>query len=376
MVKGVCVWVLWSGLGWLAGGATVSVPQEVEKTAGVAEASRVTIEGQGIRLLDALGQLQRQSGNVITDLREVYGGEATNPPLDLTVRERTFFEALEEIARQAEVGLTFYTGDGSIGVVPRGMELGEVDGAGGASRAPVELVGPFRVVLRRIATVRDLATGQARGSATLELAWEPRLRPMLLALRADGLRIVDDQGRVVEPEVAEESLSTVLRPENPIAEIHVTMAAPERSARTLRELSVRGEVTLPADLRRFRFERLDVENASQEQGATRVTLVSTEVEENVWKVNVRLEMAGEGPVFESFQQGLFNNRLWLQKGDGSRFEHNGGFSTTESGGGVFGFEYLFVNVPGMPGDWQFVYEAPGRVVRAPFEVTFRDVPLP
>ena len=42
---------------------------------------------------------------------------------------------------------------------------------------------------------------------------------------------------------------------------------------------------------------------------------------------------GEGPAFESYRQGLFNNRLWLQKADGSRFEHNGGFSNTASDDG-------------------------------------------
>ena len=36
---------------------------------------------------------------------------------------------------------------------------------------------------------------------------------------------------------------------------------------------------------------------------------------------------GKGPAFESYRQGLFNNRIWLQKADGSRFEHNGGFLT-------------------------------------------------
>src|SRR4051794_27130360 len=38
-------------------------------------ASRVTIQGKGIRLSEALQQLQKQTGNVITDLREQLGGE-------------------------------------------------------------------------------------------------------------------------------------------------------------------------------------------------------------------------------------------------------------------------------------------------------------
>src|SRR5262249_24119591 len=79
-------------------------------------ASRVTIQGKGIRLSEALQQLQKQTGNVITDLREQLGAEATNPSLDLDLRDKPFFEALDEVARQAEVGTNFFTGDGSIGI--------------------------------------------------------------------------------------------------------------------------------------------------------------------------------------------------------------------------------------------------------------------
>ena len=83
-----------------------------------------------------------------------------------------------------------------------------------------------------------------------------------------------------------------------------------------------------------------------------------------------------GPAFESYRQGLFNNRLWLQKADGSRFEHNGGFSNTGSDGGKLGFEYLFVDAPGKPADYQLVYETPSKVVTIPLEFEFKDVPLP
>ena len=80
--------------------------------------------------------------------------------------------------------------------------------------------------------------------------------------------------------------------------------------------------------------------------------------------------------FESYRQGLFNNRLWLQKADGSRFEHNGGFSNTSNDGGKLGFEYLFVDAPGKPADYQLVYETPSKVLTIPLEFEFKDVPLP
>ena len=83
-----------------------------------------------------------------------------------------------------------------------------------------------------------------------------------------------------------------------------------------------------------------------------------------------------GPAFESYRQGLFNNRLWLQKPDGSRFEQNGGFNNTGSDNGTIRFEYLFVDAPGKPADHGLIYETPIKVVPIPLEFEFKGVPLP
>jgi hypothetical protein len=139
---------------------------------------------------------------------------------------------------------------------------------------------------------------------------------------------------------------------------------------------VKAEVTIPAGIKVFKFPSLVQENVTVKQGDVSVTLQGTEVDEQVWKVNVDLVYPGEGPAFESYRQGLFNNRLWLQRADGSRFEHNGGFSNTGSDGGKLSFEYLFVDAPGKPADYQLVYETPSKVITIPLAFEFKDVPLP
>ena len=329
-------------------------------------ASKVTIKEKGVRLTEAVQKLQAQSGNVITDLREQSGAEATNPALDLEIEDRPFFEALDEIARKAEVTPTFYTGDGSIGLM-----AGKP-----AEKGLVRYAGPFRVAFRQIAAVRDFAADSASANAQFEVGWEPRLRPMLLSLKADQMEIKDDQGKAIEPRVMDESSEVVLRPENPAAELNVGLNAPDRAARMLATIKIKAEISVPAGLRTFRFKSLKVNEESQKQGDIRVTLGPTEVDEQVWKVNLEVAYPGEGPAFESYRQGLFNNRLWLQKADGSRFEHNGGFSNTGSDSGKLGFEYLFVDVPGKPSDYGLVYETPSSVRTIPLEVEFKDVPLP
>jgi hypothetical protein len=338
-------------------------------------ATRITISGKGIRLSEALQQLQKQSGNPITDLREQLGAEVTNPALDLDLRDKPFFEALDVITRQAQVTSSFATGDGSIGIA--GSMASEAATAGKEASKPMLLyTGPFRIELKNIGLARDFQAGTTTANVQFEAAWEPRLRPMLLKLKVDEVKVFDDHQKEIKPQVAMESDEVVVRPENPSAEINLNLQAPDRSAAKLARLHVKAEVTIPSGILAFKFGSLAQQNVTVKKKDVSVTLQDTEIEEQVWKVNVELVYPGEGPAFESYRQGLFNNRLWLQRADGSRFEHNGGFSNTGSDGGRLSFEYLFVDAPGKPADYQLIYETPSNVITIPLEFEFKDVSLP
>jgi hypothetical protein len=237
--------------------------------------------------------------------------------------------------------------------------------------------GPFRVQFKQLGAVRDFDTGTGTANAQFELAWEPRLRPMLLAFKPDSVQATTDDGKPVARAVTDESDDVALRPENPAAEVNLNLVAPARTAKEIASFKVKGEVTLPAGLKTFKFKSLTAKDETIKEGDVAVTLESTSVEEAVWRVSVTVAYpGGTGPAFESYQQGLFNNRLWLLKADGSRFEHNGGFNNTGSDEGKLSFEYLFVDVPGKLSDYGFVYETPSKVVTIPLEFEFTKVPLP
>ncbi|HEY2157904.1 MAG TPA: hypothetical protein VGH33_19905 [Isosphaeraceae bacterium] len=335
-------------------------------------ASKITIKQKGVRLSEAIKLLQAQSGNTINDLREQEGVDVTNPALDLEIVDKPFFEALDLVAEQAGVLPSFFTGDGSIGLMGAAMP-------GGAPRTTKPMVvysGPFRVQFKQISAVRDFDTGTATSNAQFELAWEPRLRPMLLAFKPDSVQATTDEGKPVPRSVMDESDDVALRPENPAAEVNLNLVAPDRSAKELKSFKVKGEVTLPAGLKTFNFKSLEAKDDTIKEGDIAVTLESTTIEEGIWRVNVTVAYPGGGPAFESYRQGLFNNRLWLQKADGSRFEHNGGFNNTGSDDGKLSFEYLFVDAPGKLADYGLVYETPSKVVTIPLEFEFKKIPLP
>ena len=338
-------------------------------------ASLVTLQAKGIRLTEAVKALQVQTGNVINDLREANGEEATNPAFDVEIAARPFLEALDLIAEKAGVKITPYTGDGTIGLMAGGMTDPTPDMP--ARAKPLVLYsGPFRIEFKQFSTVRDFNTVAGTSSAQFEVLWEPRLRPMLLGVKNEDLAITDDQGRAVAPQVKDQADETALRAGNCAAELNLALAAPERSATKLASLKVKGAVTVPSGMKLFRFPSLTAKDVTQKQGDIAVTLESTEVDEQVWKVALVVAYPGGGEEFASYRQGLFNNRLWLQKADGSRFEQNGGYNNTGSDIARIGFEYLFVDAPGKPGDHSLVYETPSKIVPIPLEFEFKDVPLP
>ncbi len=237
--------------------------------------------------------------------------------------------------------------------------------------------GPFRIELQQVSLSRDFQAGTALANLQLEAAWEPRLRPMLLKLKADEMKIVDDRKKDVKPQVAD----GVRRSRDPAREpVRRDQPQPRSPRARCQEDSprcvVKAEVTIPAGIKTFKFPSLAQKDVTVKQGDVSLTLEDTEIDEQVWKVNVTLVYPGEGPAFESYRQGLFNNRLWLQRADGSRFEHNGGFHNTGSDGGKLGFEYLFVDAPGKPADYQLIYETPSKVITIPLEFEFKDVALP
>ena len=182
------------------------------------------------------------------------------------------------VASKAEVTPNFFTGDGSIGLM-----------AGKPPREVAWSSTPARSASRSSRSPSSATSRPARprANAQFEVAWEPRLRPMLLKLKTDELKIQDDQGQAVEPQVMKESTEVVLRPDNPAAEINLNLNAPDRAAKSLATLKVKAEITVPAGLRTFRFPTLAVKDAvTQKQGDIAVTLEGTEVDEQVWKVNV------------------------------------------------------------------------------------------
>ena len=228
-------------------------------------ATKVTIKGKGIRLSEALQQLQKQTGNAITDLREQLGVEVTNPALDLEINDKSFFEALDQIARQAEVTLTYATGDGTIGIMggldgrgPR--QAGEQAQADGAVHRPVpgraQAVGDQPRLYDRCRD-RQRAARSRLGAAAAADALEAQFR------KPQDHRRPQQGGRA--PGQAARPTKSWSGPRTPRRD-QSEPPAPEREAKKLTSLKVKAEITIPAGIKTFKFPSLAEKNVDHQAG--------------------------------------------------------------------------------------------------------------
>jgi hypothetical protein len=323
----------------------------------------VTIAGSPIRLKDALVRLEKQSKIPVLDKRRVQN----NPPLQLNLKEVPFWQALDAIAQEAKASVSLYQGEGQVALVD-----------GNAGRLPVSYSGLFRTVVKRIAVAHDLETGAKVCTVTLEVAWEPRLRPFYLDQGSWSVSAKDAGGK-----------AKVFRGEGtgstPVAgrsflEFELRFPAPPRAVKTIDLVQGRFALVTPSKMLEFRFPRLAKGEKTKEGVTVRITRVATD--DDPWDVGVSLRYAMAGPKFESYQSWLLNNEISLVK--------KGGKGTYRPLPGDFRIQgqptyprarilYHFRNPRGALGNPKklaVVYRTPGRIVTLPARYEFKDLPLP
>ena len=135
----------------------------------------MTLHGE-FPIAELLKELSRQSGNAIVDRR---AGEATSPTNDpklaVDFNDKPFWQALDEVLDRAGLDVDSYASGAGLAIVPRSAERSPR--VGRASYA-----GPLRMEPVRFEAIDDLRRPTNRSlKFFVEVAWEPRLRPILIS---------------------------------------------------------------------------------------------------------------------------------------------------------------------------------------------------
>jgi hypothetical protein len=329
-----------------------------------------TVSLHGTRpLADALAEFSRQTGNKIKDVRQQMGQEAGNPQVTANFDKTPFWQALDQTLDQAGLTVYPYTGKDELGI----MALGD-RALSRASRA--SYAGPLRFEATRVDAGRDLRTRDSHSlKLTMEISWEPRLRPITLQQPLSDIHAVDDQGKEMPVADAEGQLERAIDPTGIATEFQLPLAAPPRIARTIATLHGKIRALLPGKIETFEFT--DLKNAKKaEQHRAGVTVVLDEVRQDgdAWEVRVRVRFDNAANALESFRSWVFNNEAYLVSADNQRTA-SGGFETTRQTKDEVGIAYKF-DLPNGPGGLKFVYKTPALLTLVPLEYEFKNLPLP
>lgn len=351
--------------------------QPGEKNSPELVAKTFTLRDPDVSLSRALKELAKQTGNPVEDRRK----PKDDPKLGLDLKDATFWQALDAIAREADARVSVYEQDHKIALLD-----------GPFQALPVSYNGLFRVLVKRVDAVRFLETEAHYCTLYLDVAWEPRFQPFLLETQPESLTVQDEKGAALKIPEGGKGQAAVGR-RNAI-ELELRVPAPRRSSAQFGLLKGTLSVIGPSKMVTFTFPKLskiERKNDIRKETIEDVTvslrrfLLEGEGSEQLWTAEVLLEYPESGPKFESFQSWLVNNEAYLERdkaGAKERFPVNGGYETDDATETKAILRYRFTDEPekklmlGKPGDWNFVYRTPGKIIELSVPFEFKDLPLP
>jgi hypothetical protein len=342
----------------------------LEKTAAeaAAEASVVTLQGD-MPLSQALAALEQQTKNKLVDLREKFGQQRPDPPVQANFEKTPFWKALDEILDQA--GLTLYNFGGQPGTVA-------FVSRGDGRQARVQTAGYsglFRFEGVRIQASRDLRNPANQSlRLTLEVNWEPRLSPILVQLPLADLQAQDEAGHAIAIDSQLGKLEAPVESTIPAVELQVPLVPPERSVKKIASLSGTLMALVPGQIETFEFSDLEhAKGAEQRRGGVTVVLDQRKNLE-LYELRLRVRFDKAENALESHRGWIYSNEAYLVDADGKQVD-NAGYQAFLQEANEVGVAYLFDHEKGLKG-CKFVYKTPASLVKIPAKFTLQDLPLP
>jgi hypothetical protein len=330
----------------------------------------VTLEGEML-LSEALAKIEEQTGNHFVDYRERFNQQPTDPTVKVSIDKRPFWQAVDTVLDAA--GMTIYNYDDQAkGLAYTARGPGAVDRSGRGAYS-----GLFRIEPVRVDASRDLRTMDNRSlKVTADLAWEPRIRPIVLEQPLSEIVAVDEKGNPIEVDGREGSLEVPVETANAAVEMEFPLVAPDRSVRKI--ASLKGKLTAVVLGRVESFEIADIDRAKsveQERGGVTVTLDQCRKNGDIYDVQMRVRFDKASNALESHRGWIYTNDAYLLDPKGNRVE-NAGLEATLLDVNEVGLAYKFDLLDASVKNCKFVYATPAAILKIPVEFELKDIDLP
>jgi hypothetical protein len=322
-------------------------------------------------LADVFAAIEKQTGNKLIDNRQQDGngndGAANGITIDL--KAEPFWPAIDQILDHANLGVYSYGGEDALSIVTRASDEKPRHGA-------AYYAGPFRIEILEIQSQRNLRQPQRQSlKLQMEVAWEPRLRPIALSQPAADVVATTDSGAQLEVAQPDAVLDVEVPTGTQAAEIVLPFALPPRDAKRITTLRGKLRALVPARQVKFQFDDLaHAAGKSERRGGVQVTLDDVRKNNAIWELHMRLALDEDSEALQSHRGWAFQNLSYLVGKDGEQID-NAGFETTRQTANEVGVAYLFDLPEGLEG-LTWVYETPAAIVELPVEYELKDIELP
>lgn len=341
-----------------------------EQAAAAATESKITLKGERMPLEEIFKSIEEQTGNKILVPGGGEGGPPM-PPVRLTVdyANAPFWPTFDEILDRAGLTLYPFASDRALqvsvareGLIPR--------------RENVSYNGPFRFAAMRIDSTRHLrTTANPSLGLMIEVAWEPRFRPINLQQRMSEIQMVDEGGEPLIVAAREAVLDVSISAKTISTEFRVPLESPPRSVEKIARLQGTLRALMQGKAETFTFDDL-TKPEKVEKRAAGVTVILEQVRKNhdVWEILVATRFDDAQGALASHRNWVYDNPAKLITPAGEEIVFHGCDPIRQAENEV-GVAYFFGIEGGLEG-YKFVYETASSVLTASFDYQLNDIGLP
>lgn len=340
-----------------------------------AEPTTVTLKGTDLPISEVLAAVAKQTGNPITDHREAFGQEKSDPKVSVDFEKTQFWKALDLVLDKTDLTLYGFTGQRGAFVINR-------PGDDSPRTARAVYAGLFRLEPARFEAVRDLRSDKMQSlKFYMEATWEPRLQPFAILQPLGQVSAVGDDGDAIAVAGADAEPEATIREGISAAELEIPLSLPKRSTEKIRSLKGKLLALVPGPVEDFRFRTPNVaaknappKRVEQRKAGATVTIDQVRRNNEVWEVSLRVKFDDPSTALESHRSWILDNEAYFVDAAGTRAEP-GGYEQTRQAKDEVGINYFF-DLKEHPSKLDFVYRTPITILELSVDYEFRDLRLP
>jgi len=331
----------------------------------------VSLDGEML-VSEAFKKISEQTGNQFVDYRERFNQEIKDTKIKISLEKVPFWKALDTVLDAAELSL--YDFDEEISALAyTNRDTNAVARTGHAFYG-----GLFRLEPSRIEAVRNLKNPDSRSlKLTIDVAWEPRVRPIVLQQPLAEVEAKDENGAKLELDGSQGELEFPVEGTNAGIEMDFPLNAPERSVKQIASIKGKLMATVLGRVEAFEFADLDkIKQAEQERGGVTVAVDECRKNGEIYDVEMRVQFDKAANALESHRGWIYNNECYLLDPKGNRIEQ-AGLEANLLDVNEVGLSYKFdLGDAKSPAGFKFVYKTPAAIIRVPVEFELTDIDLP